>query len=42
MCDMCNKYGKLKNPYISYIFYKALVLSFICDKCCSKDETIYE
>ena len=33
-----NKYGKFRNPKISYIFDKTLVLSINCDKCHSKDE----
>ena len=32
-CIKCNKYRKLNNPKISYIFDKVLVLSSICDKC---------
>ena len=36
----CNKYRKIKNPKISYVFYKT-VLSIICDKYDSKDETIF-
>ena len=37
-CIKCNKYEKFKNPRISYVFYKILVLFIICDKCRSKDK----
>ena len=37
----CNKYRKFKNPKISYLFNKALVLVIICDKCGSNDEKIF-
>ena len=30
-CIKCSKYRKLKNPNIPNIFYKALVLSIICN-----------
>ena len=36
----CKKYRKLKNPEISYFFYKTLVLSIICGKCGSKSKRI--
>ena len=32
-CIICGKYGKFKNPKISYIFKKILVFSIICSKC---------
>ena len=35
-CIKCKKYGKVKNPEISYLFYKTLVISIICRKCGSK------
>ena len=38
----CNKYRKFKNPKILNTFYKTLLLPIICDKCGSKDETIFE
>ena len=41
-CIKCNKYRKFKNPKISYIFNKTLVLSIICDKCGSKDEELFK
>ena len=41
-CIACNMYRKFKNPEISYIFDKALVLSIIRAKCCSKDEKIFK
>ena len=28
-CIKCKKYGKVKNPEISYLFYKTLVISII-------------
>ena len=40
-CIKCNKYRKFKNPKISYIFDKTLVLSIISDKCGSKDEKYF-
>ena len=33
---------KLKNSNLSYIFGKISVLSFICSKCSSKTENIFE
>ena len=33
---------KIKNPKISFIFKKTLVLSIICGKCNSKDEKIFQ
>ena len=41
-CIKCNKYSSLKNPNISYIFDKTLVLSIICDKCSSEEENIFK
>ena len=41
-CVKCNKYRKLKNPRISYIFDETLSLSTICDKCSSYDEKIFK
>ena len=41
-CVKCNKYRKLKNPRISYIFDETLSLSTICDKCSSNDEKIFK
>ena len=41
-CVICGKYGKLKNPKISYIFEKALVLSVICSKYYNEDEKIFK
>ena len=37
-CIQCNKYEKLKNPKVSYIFDKILVFSSIFDKYGSNDE----
>ena len=41
-CVKCNKYRKLKNPRISYIFDEILSLSTICDKCGSNDQKIFK
>ena len=41
-CTICGKYRKLKNPKISYIFEKILVLSVICSKCRNEDEKIFK
>ena len=41
-CVICGKYGKYKNPKISYIFGKKLVLSIICSKCRNEDEKIFK
>ena len=38
----CNKYRKSKNPKISYIFYKTLVLSIISGKFGVKDKIIFQ
>ena len=37
-CAICGKYRKFRNPKISYIFEKTLVLSVICSNCENKDE----
>ena len=36
-CVICGKYRKFKNPKISYIFEKALVLTIIYSKCKNED-----
>ena len=41
-CIKCNKYRKFKNPKISYIFDKILVLSITCGKCGSNDQGIFK
>ena len=41
-CVVCSKSQKLKNPKISYIFKKTLVLSIIFSKFESKDEKIFQ
>ena len=38
----CNKCRKFKNPKISYILNKALVLSVIYDKCDSSDQKYFK
>ena len=40
-CTKCKKYKEFKKPKISYICYKTLVLSSICNKCGNEDEKIY-
>ena len=37
-CVICGKYRKFKNPKISYIFEKTLVLFIICSNCKNEDE----
>ena len=37
-CIRCNEHRKIKNPKISYIFNKTLVLSVTCGKCGSNDK----
>ena len=32
-CNVCNKYGKFKDPEISYIFKRTLDLCIIYNKC---------
>ena len=41
-CIKCNKYRKINNPKISYVFNKTLVLSIIYDRCGSKDEKVFQ
>ena len=41
-CLVCGKYRKSKNPKISWIFIKTLVLSIICGKCGSEGEKIFK
>ena len=41
-CFIFGKYRKFKNPKISYIFQKALVLSIIWSKNKNEDEKIYK
>ena len=40
-CIVCEKWTKLKNLKISFIFEKTLVLSIICSKCGNEDEKIF-
>ena len=40
-CITCKKYKKFIKPTISYICYKALLLSSFCNKCESADENIF-
>ena len=39
-CVICDKYRNYKNPKISYIFEKTLVLSITCSKCKRDDECL--
>ena len=41
-CVIFGKYREFKNPKISYIFGKTLVLSIICSKCWNDDEKIFK
>ena len=36
-CFICGKYRDTKNPKISYIFQKKLVLSIFCSTCKNED-----
>ena len=39
-CVICSKYRKSKNPKISHMLEKKLILSVICGKCKNQDERI--
>ena len=41
-CINCKKYKKFKNPRMSYICQKTLLLSRICNKCGTEDEKIFK
>ena len=41
-CIICKNYRKFEKPKISYILEKTLVLSIICIKCKSKNETLFK
>ena len=41
-CAMCKMYKEIKNPKMSYICDKTLLLSSICDKWRSEDEKIFK
>ena len=41
-CNVCNKYRKLKNPNISYIFKKELRFSIVYSKCGHEYEKIFK
>ena len=41
-CINCKKYKEFIKSRISYISYKTLLLSSICNKCGSEDEKIFE
>ena len=38
----CEKYKKFIKPKVSYICYKTLLLSSICNKCGSEDDKIFK
>ena len=38
----CKKYRKFKNPEMSYIFYKTLVIFIICGKCSTKHKKVFK
>ena len=41
-CFICGKYKNTKNPKISYVFQKKLVLSIFCSTCKNEDERIFK
>ena len=41
-CFICGKYRDTKNPKISYIFQKKLVLSIFCSTCKNEDGKIFK
>ena len=41
-CLICDKYRKFKNPRISYIVEKSLVLSIISSKWENEDEKVFK
>ena len=41
-CVICGKYRKFRNPKISYIFVKILLLPVISSKCENEDEKIFK
>ena len=41
-CVICGKYRKFKNPKISYILEKTLILYIIFNKCKNKDKKIFK
>ena len=41
-CVICGKYRKLKNPKVSQIFEKTLVLYIICSKREIEDEKVFK
>ena len=41
LCIKSKKYKKIINPKLSYICYKTLLLSSVCNKCESEDEKIF-
>ena len=41
-CVICGKYRKYKDPKVSYIFEKILVLSITCSKRNNEDEKLFK
>ena len=41
-CVICGKYRKLKNPKVSQIFEKTLVLYIVCSKREIEDEKVFK
>ena len=41
-CIKCKIHRNFKNPGISYLFYKTLVIFIICGKCGSKCKRIFK
>ena len=41
-CVICGKYRKYKDPKVSYIFEKILVLSITCSKRDNEDEKLFK
>ena len=41
-CVICAKYRRFRNPKISSICEKVLVLSIICSNCENKDEKVFK
>ena len=39
---ICGKYRKFKNPKITSVFEKTIVLSLICSNCENKDDNIFK
>ena len=40
-CSKCKNYKQFRNSNISYICYKTILLSSICNKCASESEKLF-